>query len=207
MTKKTNQILAGIVIIAVILAVIVLIYVNLPTPTPSNTNNNNNNNSTSIPPTRTPVLTITYNDYHVNYTLAELQAFSSLTGNGSYIKVGFLPSVNIVGPNAYMGVNMTVLLHEIPNLPVNYSIQVTSSDNYTVTYTHDQIQGKITIYSQSGNITGNGGVTMLLAYKEDGHFITDPSEGPLRVAFIDHGKITPSKLWAYMVIAITIVQQ
>jgi hypothetical protein len=198
MATKTNKIIATVLIVALIVALGVYIFVNLPKP-------NTPNGGTTIPP-ETSILTISYNGTHWNYTLAELEALPSMTGSGSFIKVKTLPTVNINGPFNFTGVNINVLLAQIPTLPSNYSITATGSDNYSVTYTYNQIQGNVDVYNQTGNITGSGGVTMLLAYKQDGQDITDPAVGPLRIVFVDHGTITPSNLWAKLVVSLEIIK-
>jgi len=191
---KMNKLITGIIAVAVIIAVVVLVYVNLPSQPSSN-----GDNTTPPPTTRYPILNITYNDYHVNYTLSELEAFPTSTGEGSYLKVNRLPNVSISGPNEYTGVTISYLLSQIPNLPTNFSITATSTDDYTVNYNTSQIQGNVEIYDESGNITGIGNVTMLVAYKEDGEYIPGTEDGPVRIVFVDDGQITPSPLWAKMV--------
>jgi hypothetical protein len=174
MTKKTNSILAAVIVIALVLSVIVLVYVNLPQQQETNEN--------ELPPeTETPLLTITFNGSATNYTLEELEAFESYTGNGSYYKVGRLPDIVVEGPFIYTGVNLTLLLEGQPNLPENYSIIATSSDNYTTEYNYSQIHGILTKYNESDNITSTTG--------------------------IDDGSSTPSNLWAKMVISIEIIEQ
>jgi hypothetical protein len=200
MTKKTNSILAAVIVIALVLSVIVLVYVNLPKHKETNEN--------ELPPEiETPLLIITFNGSETNYTLKDLETFDSYTGSGSYYKVGRLPEIIIEGPYEYTGVNLTLLLEDLPNLPENYSITVTSSDNYTTEYNFSEIHGTLTKYNESDNITSTSGVTLLLAYKEAGEYISDPEVGPLRIAYIDDGSITPSNLWAKMVVLIEIVEQ
>jgi len=198
MATKTNKIIAVVLVVALIVALGVFIFVNLPKQTTPN-------GGTTNPP-ETSIITVYYNGTHWNYTLAELEALPVMTGSGSYIKVKALPTVNINGPFNFTGVDIKVLLDQIPNLPENYSLIATGSDNYSITYTHDQIQGDVTVYDESGNITGTRGVTMLLAYKQDGQYITDPAAGPLRIVFVDQGTITPSTLWAKLVVSLEIVR-
>jgi hypothetical protein len=114
----------------------------------------------------------------------------------------------INGPYEYTGVNMTLLLDQFTSLPQNYSIVVKSSDNKTTEYNYSQIHGDVAIYNESsGNISGTGGVTMFLAYKEAGEYITDPTVGPLRIVFVDDELVTASTRWTKMVISIEIVEQ
>ena len=93
------------------------------------------------------------------------------------------------------------------NLPSNYSILVNTSDFTTFNYNKSVINGQVEIYNESGNITQTGGVTMILAYKQDGIYLTDTDDGPLRIAFVNNGKITSSQLWARMVVSFEIIEQ
>lgn len=197
MVTQSNKVIAVILVIALIAALGVFIYVNLSkqTSTPS---------GGTAP--KTPLLTVSYNGNQWNYTLIELKDLPVMTGSGSYIKLKLLPSVNINGPYNFTGVNIAVLLDSIQNLPSNYSVISTSSDNYTFTYTYDQVHGNVDVYDASGNPTGNNDVVMLLAYQQDGHDITDPTIGPLRIVFVDHGAITSSSLWSKSVVSLEIVR-
>jgi hypothetical protein len=69
-----------------------------------------------------------------------------------------------------------------------------SEDGYVYSYTPEIIHGQINIYDSNGNYVTTGGVTMILAYEEDGH--TYFNGGPLRIAFInDDEPFTDSYLW------------
>lgn len=46
---------------------------------------------------------------------------------------------------------------------------------------------------------------MLLAYKKEGEYL-DEIEGPLRVIFVDDGKITLSLYWPKFVISLEIIK-
>jgi hypothetical protein len=195
MTQNTNKILKGVLAIALILAMAVLIYVYLPRSQENQTPEQ----------TEHPILTVIYSGHSMNYTLKDLEALESFSGNGGYIKNTLLPTVSTSGPFTYTGVNITLLLDQVPNLPSPYSIRVTSIDNYSIPYNWSQIQGNVPIYNKTGNITGSSGVTMLLAYKEQGNYINDTSVGPLRIVYVDDGAFTPSELWTKMVRTITII--
>ncbi len=197
MAAKTNTLLAIALVVALVIAIGVYLVVNLPKQTAPT--------GETILPT-TPVLSVSYNGTRWNYTLEDLKNLPVMTGSGSYIKLKLLPTVNINGPYNYTGINLAALLDRIQNLPSNYSVISTSSDNYTVTYTYGQIHGTVDVYDHSGNLSGTGGVTMLLAYQQDGNDITDPTEGPLRIAFIDHEAITSSALWSKSVVSLEIVR-
>ena len=153
------------------------------------------------------IFSFTFGDETTNYTLENLESLEEFTGSGTYIKTGWLPDVVLDGPTNFTGIRVDTLLNQIDNLPDNYSIIVYASDEWTTEYNKSVINGQVGIYNESGNITQIGSVTMLFAYKKEGTYITDPEEGPIRVAFLDDGKITSSKLWAKMVVAAELIEQ
>jgi hypothetical protein len=197
MATKKNTIMALALIFTFVFALGVFLAMNLPKETTPN--------EETTPPT-TSVITVLYNGTQWNYTLAALQELPVTSGSGSYIKLKLLPTVSISGPFNFTGVDVAVLLNRIPNLPSNYSVLSTSNDNYSMTYTYDEIQGNVDVYDLSGNVTGTSGVTMLLAYQQDGQYITDPTVGPLRIVFVDHGAVTSSSLWSKSVVTLEIVR-
>ena len=156
------------------------------------------------------ILTVTFNDYNAKYSLKDLESIQSYTDTGRYIKTKLLPdSIVLSNSLSFTGVRMYKILEDIPNLPDNYNISVISSDDWTVTYTIDDINGKVDVYDEEGNIIPNHDAIMILAYKEDGKYYSeiDPEGeiGPLRVAFVDDNIITSSNLWSKMVVSIEII--
>jgi uncharacterized membrane protein len=156
------------------------------------------------------ILTVTYNNYTADYTLKDLESIESYTGTGRYIKTKLLPdSIVIEDSHSFTGVKVNTLLNEISELPNNYNISIISSDDWTTTYTLNEINGIVDIFDETGNLT-NGNTEMILAYKEDGKFYSeiDPENeiGPLRVAFIGNDIITSSSLWSKMVVKIEIIE-
>jgi hypothetical protein len=199
--EATNKILTLVFAIVIIIAAITLIYVNLPEEgTKEETDKTNDEVNT------TKVLSFSYKDEQINYTLPDLEDLEEYTASGSYIKTGWLPTVVINGPYNYTGVRFTTLINQFNNLPDNYNITVESSDEWISTYTYNETQGNVEIYNDTGNITGVGGATMLLAYKEDGEYLTNETDGPLRIVFVGENTITSSKLWAKWVISIEIIE-
>ena len=185
--NKTDKIIIGIFVAVIIIAVGVFAYYNMYNPSSPSEKEN-------------VLLTLSYeNEYH-NYTLSDLKKIDSFSGNGGYkTSHGY-----VKGPESYTGVRMTKLLNEIGNLPDSYIIQVIAKDNYSVNYTIDEINGNVTVYDSNGNETGRGGVTMILAYAENGKY--DFDDGPLRIAYVDDGSITSSKLWAKWVVEIKVIE-
>lgn len=197
--KNTNKIITIVLAIVILIAAFTILYVNLHEE--KEINDKTPEGELEI------IFTLTFSDEVINYTLQELETLESFTGKGTIIKIGWLPEVKLEGPFNFTGVGFNTLLDQIAYLLENYTVSVYSSDDKTTDYNQSTINGHINIYNESGKITGTGGVTMILAYKKDGKYITDPNEGPLRVAFINDGKITSSKLWAKMVVSIEIVEQ
>jgi hypothetical protein len=207
--NKSNKIITIVLAVIITLAAITVIYISLPQnkENEKTSDENNGQQDGNNPTEESVILTVIYGDEQTNYTLEELEALDSYTGTGGYIKTKALPTVIITGPYEYTGVSITLLLNQINNLPENYSIIIKASDDWTTEYNQSQIQGDVAVYNESGNITGTGGVTMLLAYKEDGEYINESTDGSLRIVYVDDEAITSSSQWAKMVVSIEIVEQ
>ncbi len=193
--KKVDRLVTAILAVVIIIAVAALIYVNLPheESIPQNSSSNSQTNEQAY-------LVISYGNKSFNYTMSELMNMESYTGSGGYIK----KSGTIVGPDNYTGVNVSTLLQGFYNLPSNYTLTATASDGYTVGYTYDEIIGHVPIYDESGNETGYSNLTMIIAYKENGVLLNESTGGPFRVAFVDDGAISNSKLWVRNVVHLSI---
>ncbi|KYK30621.1 MAG: hypothetical protein AYK22_03305 [Thermoplasmatales archaeon SG8-52-3] len=185
--------------IIILAAIFTIIYVNLPKEEDTNDKKTNGEKQN--------IFTITYGDEIINYTIEDIEKFEEFTGTGTYIKTGWLPDVSLEGPFNFTGVKVNTILNQIDNLPNNYTVNITSSDGWTTNFNLNTINGQVSIYNESGNITQTGGVTMILAYKQEGKYLNESNDGPLRVAFIDGDKITSSKLWTKWVISFEIIQQ
>jgi hypothetical protein len=64
--------------------------------------------------------------------------------------------------------------------------------------------GSVEIYNETGNITANSGAIMILAYMQNGEYISE-QDGPLRIVFVNSNAITNSRLWAKLVVSIEIM--
>ena len=192
MTKIENFIKIMLIII-ICLAVITLVYINIP---------NETDDEDII--SEDVILTVTFNDQKYEYSLSDLELIEEYTGSGSYIKSKALDEGNIIinGPFNFTGVKFSTLFDLIENLPNTYNITVTAVDNWTNQFTQDHVNGIIDVYNETGNITGNSGATMVLAYKENEEYILD--DGPTRVVFLGENVITLSSNWAKMVATIDI---
>ena len=204
--KTDNKLITIILAIIILIAIVTIVYINLPeeeTKEDDTSGQDTNNNNTT---TEDIILSLIYESQDINLTLSELEEFEAYSGSGSYIKTKVLPEVIINGPYNLTGVNFTTIINQVQNLPENYNVTVTASDGWSIEYTKDQINGALDLYNKTGEITEDGIVTMILAYKEDGEYITDEEVGPLRIAFIGDNAITSSSLWLKMVESIEIIE-
>jgi hypothetical protein len=192
--KKSNLIISIALIIVIIIAIGVLVYINLP----------QEKNKQVIK--QKGYVNIFFGEDEYNYTMQKIQEFDSISGSGSFIKLGWLPEIKIDGPFNYTGIEIPKLLQNIENLPDRYDIKITASDGRISNYTYNETLGIVDIYNETGNTTEYGNVSMVLAYMKDDDYIIDTDEGPLRIAFIDGGAITSSSLWTKMVVSIEIVE-
>jgi hypothetical protein len=198
--KKTDNRLTSIALtVVIVIAAMILIYTNLPKENSVYTPNENSQQSESE-----IIFTLRFDDQELKYSLNDLENLEAYTCNATIIKTGFLPELKFEGPNEYTGVIMSTLLNEIGDLPVNYSINVISTDINT-TYNLNQIKGKVDIYDSSGLIIDNGTAIMILAYKIDGEYFTQEGILPLRIVFCNEN-MTSSRLWAKMVKSIEIIE-
>ena len=199
--NNTNKILTIVLAVIICVSAIVLLYVNLPKNEikDNNTNGSTDNNQTEEPVT---VLTVIYGDEKINYTMDEIKAMTSYTGEGAKIN----KKLTITGPYNYTGVKMSTFLSEFENLPSNYNINTTSSDGYSQHYTYEQIQGNVEKLNETRVSLGNVSLTMIIAYMEEGEEIIDTEDGPLMIVFVDD-YYTDSGLWAKMLASIEIIEE
>jgi hypothetical protein len=149
------------------------------------------------------LLTITVDAETYNYTLDDLLILQSSSGQGSYINSKGI----ITGPNNFTGVPIGVLLNTIPTLPSNYTLHAIASDDYTVSYSMDEINGHITVFNDTGDEIGTENLTMIVAYIQNGEYLNESTNGPLRIAFIGtQPSITRSGMWLSSLAKIEILQ-
>lgn len=186
--NNTNQLITLGLLIIIIIAAIILLYVNL-----SRTENIIQDEN---------ILNIKYGDQQINYTISELESLESYTGIG-----GFINRVNkTYGPFEYTGVTISYLIEQMTNIPENYSLLITASDGWETTFDLNEIHGIVEIYNETGTKEGTGNTTMIIAYKENREYITNPDEGPFRVTYVDD-YYTSSSLWSRMVESIEIIEE
>jgi hypothetical protein len=194
-TSKYNQYITIILVAAIIISICVIAYVNFIPKSGEPTDE-------EISEPAQTLLTVTYDSHINNYSRDDLTSFVSTTGIGSYIN----RAGKITGPINYTGVQISVLLDEISDLPGTYTVHVVAVDGYTVNYSLDEINGNVPIYNETGNETGVGNLTMIIAYQAEGQYLNETTDGPLRVAFVDEtGTITHSSLWLRSLVRIDII--
>lgn len=202
MITKTNKILTVLVVGAIIISIGVLAYVNLPkqtvTPKPTDT-------AKKSAPT---IFSLIYDVDQRNFSLADLIQQETYTAKGGYrTQSGFIKEVG-----NYTGVNITTLIGMFYPTPPIYSIYVYSEDGDYVLYNYSTIQGIVNIYNPDNasdpNPIGKENMTMVLAFKYEGNWLNQSSDGKLKIAFLDEqGSITQSSLWWKKVTSIRIITE
>jgi hypothetical protein len=159
-----------------------------------------NQNSTNTP--QETLLTITVGSQTYNYTMDDLTALGTYTGQGSYInKKG-----TITGPYNYTGVTMSALLNSLPSVPANFTLHALASDNYSVNYSISDLNGHVALFNDTGAEMGMGNLIMLIAYEQDGVLLNETTKGPLRIAFVNSSPfLTNSGLWLSSLVRIEVI--
>ena len=154
------------------------------------------------------VLTVNVGDSSTNYTLDDLTSLPSVTGNTGFVKTGTYPPV-IGNPTNWTGVPVLHLLSLVDNLPANHSLQILSADGYMTYFNMTEVQGSVEAYnSTTGESIGPRDFTMVLAYKQNGEFLTNETGGPLRLALIPEGDyVSAGHSWPKLVRKITIIDE
>ncbi len=212
MAQNKNMIITTAFAIIIVIAIGVYAYTTFYGGSESSTDEKNDTNPEQTSDTNETLLTIQYLGNNYTYTLSDLEEFDVETGSGRFIKTKLLPDTIVLGDvYTYTGISIPRLLEDIPVSLNDYILNVTATDNWTVTYTMNQSNGIVDVYDENGNVTHNGSALMILAYKEDGSYYSeiDPKNetGPVRIAFIgENTPITSSNLWAKKVASIEVIE-
>jgi len=150
-----------------------------------------------------PVLSITAGDETTSYSMSELLALPSITGEGGYKKT----TGTIVGPYTYTGVTIQHLLELTGTLPAEYSIEAVASDLYTTYFNRTEVEGALKAYdAETGDPVGTENFTVILAYYEGGEPLDDG--GPLRIVTLsEDGYLSDGHYWAKDVVNITLLDE
>ncbi len=209
--ENSNKMITIALAVIICIAAIALLYVNLPAnDTNDNTDNNTNDGNESEEP---PVLlTVTYNDSENEYTLEELESYTSTTGTARKLKASpfFSSGTIIISPEMnetaeqYTGIKISTILADVTNVPETYNVTISAPDGYSKTLSKSEINGEITTYNETGNETDLE-VSVILAYKENGEYLSEDS--PLKIAIIgDEEPISLSNIWVSDVVLLEITE-
>ena len=185
-----------------LLLVVGMLLASCSTSTTTTTQTSTTASMTTIPPGGDTVLTVTEGSKVNNFSLMDLRALPSLIGYGGYMS----QSGTITGPFSYQGVALTNLLNTVGGISEGDSVVFTSSDNYTLTLSYDQItNGNFNYYNTTGNpVTPQTMPTLTLIYSENGTLL-DKYFGPAELGMLSPQNIlTDGSLWAKMVTTITV---
>jgi len=139
-----------------------------------------------------------------NLTKQDILALKPYTGRGGIHSHG--NQISEVGN--YTGVPVTELINLVGGMTNSDILTVKSADNYTNTYTYNQVENGQDI--QTFDAT-NGAQTvatqplkLVLTYSRDGTALPS-DEGPLRMGVLgNEGFITPGNIWAKWVVQLTV---
>jgi DMSO/TMAO reductase YedYZ molybdopterin-dependent catalytic subunit len=125
--------------------------------------------------------------YTTTYGDQQIRNMTSVTADGGYNKT----TGAIIEPDTYTGVNVSYLLQAVGGISAGQSVLVTSSDEYQMTFTYEQV-------------IGNESTWMVLAYEMDGAPLY--ADTVPRIVFIGpDAPITDGHLWQKMVASMEIV--
>ncbi len=125
---------------------------------------------------------------------------------------GWLTSVgSIAAPIIWTGVSVLDLLEDIGGLPDGAGLRIVASDDYAMTLSHDQAQGRklATFDPQSGEaIEYDKDLILILAYENANGTLTEDDGGPLRLAFVSEQaeQLTDGHWWIKQVARIEVVE-
>jgi len=149
------------------------------------------------------VLTVTSGAKTKSYSMADLQAMKSITGNGgTKNKKGV-----VAGPFSYKGVALTDLLNMVGGVASGQIVKFTGTDGYTSSVSYDQIiNGTFSTYDTAGNpATPTTKLTLAVVYSVDGAAL-DSAAGPLEVGILSSEKlVSDGSVWAKLLSKIDVV--
>ena len=140
------------------------------------------------------VLTVTNGNTIKTYTLADLQAFTPVTGSGGTI---------LMGLNSYQGVALTDLLNAVGGITEGESVTVKGRYSYSATFTYDQITNdSFNFYDTSGNpVTPTTKPVLTVIYWANGVLLVNGGgpmgiSGPTELGIIStQNLVSDNSLW------------
>jgi hypothetical protein len=149
------------------------------------------------------VLTVTSGAKTKSYSMADLQAMKSVTGNGgTKNKKGV-----VTGPLSYKGVALIDLLNTVGGVASGQIVKFTGTDGYSSSVSYDQIvNGTFSTYDTAGNpATPTTKLTLAVVYSVDGAAL-DAAAGPLEVGILSSEKlVSDGSVWAKLLSKIEVV--
>ena len=159
--------------------------------------------STTKTPAGPVVLTVTSGSKNKSYSMADLQAMKSVTGNGgTKNKKGV-----VTGPFTYKGVALIDLLNAVGGVASGQIVKFTATDDYTTSVSYDQVtSGGFSMYDTSGNpATPAAKPVLAVVYSSNGTAL-DSTIGPLEVGILSNESlVSDGSVWAKMLKQIDIV--
>jgi hypothetical protein len=149
------------------------------------------------------VLTVTSGSKTKSYSIADLQAMKSVTGNGgTKNKKGV-----VTGPVSYKGVALTDLLNAVGGIAGGQIVRFTGTDGYTSMVSYDQVtSGGFSMYDTTGNpVTPTVKPVLAVVYSSNGVPL-DSTVGPLEVGLLSsESLVSDGSLWAKLLSKIDVV--
>jgi hypothetical protein len=136
-------------------------------------------------------------------TSSDIGSLPSFTGYGGYETQGGF----IRGLGNYTGIPLVTLCNLVGGIANGDNLKITASDNYTQTFSYDQLSGNFTTFDAvTGQpVSHNQSLTPILAYYSNGANLSS-SEGPLRLAIVGpEGLVTTSAYWVKFVVKMEIL--
>jgi hypothetical protein len=157
----------------------------------------------STTPAGPPVLTVTSGTKSKSYSLADLQALKSVSGNGgTKNKTGA-----ISGPFSYKGVALVDLINAVGGVASGQSVKLTGTDGYSKTLSYDQVMnGTFNTYDTSGNtVTPSTKPVLAVVYSSNGAAL-DSSVGPVEVGILyTQNYVSDGSVWVKLLAKIDVV--
>jgi DMSO/TMAO reductase YedYZ molybdopterin-dependent catalytic subunit len=189
--------------LGVLLAAMIIMSSCSSTTTDTTTTTTTTTTTVAQTPAGPVVLTVTSGSKTKSYSMADLQAMKSVTGNGgTKNKKGV-----VTGPIPYKGVALIDLLNAVGGVASGQIVKFTGTDGYTSTVSYDQItSGGFTMYDASGNpATPTAKPTLAIVYFANGAAL-DSSTGPLEVGLLSsESLVSGGSIWAKLLSKIDVV--
>lgn len=134
-----------------------------------------------------------------NKQTVDLSKLESMTGESGFIK----STGTIVGPAELTGPKLVDVLEKIGGITPEDALMITAGDGYEMTYTYDQVMGKVMTYDDKGEPQKIGDTEAILAIESS---VEEVLEKAPRLCFISDEKLlSDGHFWMKEVAAIKVV--